>query len=263
MIQRILFLFLVFQVQIGIYAQISPTDAEFEAQPIGIKDQLENLLQTQLNLPKIILNTGIEEKTIVFMNIDSSGHAYNLKFNKGLNNLVRIDLIKIIRLMRFKRTLHLPNEEAPYFLAIPLSSAAYTKYKKQKQKPIVKSKLPIDTSFVVYVKADQSPEYYKEGEEGLKNFFLTELDYPKMAIQQSIEGTVVLDFVVETNGYVSNIEVKKTVNGGCTEEAVRLIKQTRWQPAEKDNKLVRYKITYPVTFSLINATKSKVQTVEQ
>ena len=245
-------------------AQISATDAEFEAQPTGIKDQLENTLQTQLNLPKILLDEDWNEKVIVFMNIDSLGRTFNLRFDKGLNNFVRKDLQKIIAMMQFKRTLHLPNEEAPYFISMHLNANSYRKYKKQKQKSIVKSKLPIDTTLIIFSKADKSPEFYKDGEEGLVNYFINELDYPKMAIEQSIEGTVVIDFVVETNGYSTNINVKKGVNGGCTEEAVRLIKETRWQPAEKGGKLVRYKITYPITFSLNKSQKpNQVQSIGQ
>ena len=236
------------------HAQILPTDPEFEAIPIGIKEQLENTLETQLNMPKILLNTNYTEKVIVFLNIDSSGHAYNIKFDKGLNNLMRLELVKILKLMQFKRTLHV-NEEAPYFIAFPLAAHHYLKYKKQKQKDIVKSKLERDSSMVVYNKADVSPVYYKNGDEGLQDYFLTELDYPKIALEQSIEGTVILNFVVETNGYVGNIEVKKGINGGCTEEAIALIRNTRWQPAEKNGKLVRYSVTYPITFSLINRNK--------
>lgn len=244
-------------------AQITPTDPEFEAIPIGIKDQLENTMACQLNMPKILLNTDYNEKVIVYLNIDSSGHAYNMKFDKGLNNLMRIELIKLLKLLQFKRTLHIKDEEAPYFISIPLSAHHYLKYRKQKEKDIVKSKLARDTSMVVYSKADVSPAFFKNGDDGLNDYLLSELNYPKMAMEQSIEGTVVINFVVETNGYAGNIEVKKGVNGGCTEEAVRLIKNTRWQPAEKDGLLVRYKITYPIRFSLLNNKPNQAQSIGQ
>lgn len=244
-------------------SQITPTDPEFEAIPIGIKDQLENTLACQLNMPKALLNTNYTEKVIVYLNIDSSGHAYHLKFDKGLNNQMRLELIKILKLMQFKRTLRSSDEEAPYFIAFQLSAHHYGKYRKQKEKNIVKSKLIPDSTMVVYHKADISPEYYKNGEEGLNDYLLSELNYPKIALEQSIEGTVVIDFVVETNGYVGNIEVKKGVNGGCSEEAIRLIKNTRWQPAEKDGQLVRYKISFPIKFSLLNNKPNQAQSIGQ
>jgi TonB family protein len=246
---KIVFFLLLF-VQIKIEAQLSPTDEQYRAYPVGIDNQLENILETQLTLPKAILTTNYVQKVTLFLNVDSLGNPTNIRFFKGLNSLVCEELKRIVKMMRYKRTLHLPQEEAPYFLEINLSTVTYNKYRKQKEKPIVKSKLPIDTNLLVYSRANKSPEFYKNGDEGLKEFFLNELEYPKEATFKTIEGTVLLDFVVETNGYVSNIEVRKGVNGGCTLEAIRLIQQTRWQPAEKNNQLVRYKITYPITFTL-------------
>ena len=111
-------------------------------------------------------------------------------------------------------------------------------------------------SYTIYSRADKSPEYYKNGDEGLAEFILSEIEYPKPAIENSIEGTVVVEFVVETNGYATNLIVKQGVNGGCSEEAIRLIKQTKWLPATLNNKFVRYKTNYPITFSLRNSNKS-------
>jgi protein TonB len=128
-------------------------------------------------------------------------------------------------------------------------------YFKQKNKLTLKKPLPADSSFVIYTKADKSPEYYKNGDDGLAEFILSQIEYPKLAIEKSIEGTVVIEFVVETNGYLTGITVKQGVNAGCTEEALRLIKLTKWQPAVFNNKFVRYKTNFPITFSLRNISK--------
>jgi protein TonB len=89
----------------------------------------------------------------------------------------------------------------------------------------------------------------------LADFILSEIEYPKLAIEKSIEGTVTIEFIIETNGYVSNLIIKNGIGAGCSEEALRIIKQTKWQPAVINNKLVRYKTTYPITFSLRNVNK--------
>ncbi len=126
---------------------------------------------------------------------------------------------------------------------------------KQKSKINLKINLSADSSFIIYSKADKSPEYYKNGEEGLADFILSEIEYPKLAIEKSIEGTVTIEFIIETNGYVSNLIIKNGIGAGCSEEALRIIKQTKWQSAVINNKLVRYKTTYPITFSLRNVNK--------
>jgi protein TonB len=113
---------------------------------------------------------------------------------------------------------------------------------------------PQDSTFVIYEVADKSPEYYK-GEEALTEFILENIEYPNVAKNQNIEGTVQLTFVVETNGFVSNIKAIKQVNGGCTAEAIRVVGLLKWKPAEKNGKYIRYKVTYPITFNLKNINK--------
>ena len=89
------------------------------------------------------------------------------------------------------------------------------------------------------------------------------MEYPKLAIEKSVEGTVIVEFVVETNGYVTNANLKKGLGAGCAEEALRIIKSTKWQPAILNNKLVRYRTNYPITFSLRNVTRDASSTIGQ
>lgn len=258
--------FLFFAFSINSWSQTSSTSPEFEAQAVGGKEQVEQVLQTQLTLPKALLNDNFDRDVTVFFELDSAGNATDIKFDKGLNNLLRYEMNRMFRFLKFKRTLNLPNESRPYFFTFHFSVEKYSKYYKQKSKLNLKKTNPADSSYVIYTRADKSPEYYKNGDEGLAEFVLSEIEYPKLAIDKTIEGTVVVEFVVETNGYVTTLAVKKGVNGGCTEEALRIIKQTKWQPAVLDNKLVRYKTTYPITFSLRNINKdngSSSQTLGQ
>lgn len=258
-------LILLFATNLCLFAQTGATSPEFEAQAIGGKEQIEQVFQTQLSLPKTLLTNNFDRDVTVFFELDSAGYASDVKFDKGLNNLLRYEMNRMFRFLKFRKTLHLPNESRPYFFTFHFSAEKYNKYYKQKSKLNLKKNLPADSSYVIYTKADKSPEYYKNGDEGLAEFVLSEIEYPKLAIEKSIEGTVVIDFVVETNGYVTTLEVKKSVNASCTEEALRIIKQSKWQPAVLNNKLVRYKTSYPITFSLRNVNKdsSSSQTIGQ
>ncbi len=238
-----------------LYAQISPTSLEYEAQAIGGKEHIEQILQTQLTLPKTILTSNFDTKLITFFDLDSNGNAINIKIEGKVNNALRNEVIRMFYFFRFYKTINLPNQSRPYFLMFNLSTEKYKRYFKQKNKLSLKKQLLADSSYKIFTKADKSPEYYKNGEEGLNDFILTTIEYPKLAIEKSVEGTVVIEFVVETNGYVSNIIVKQGVNTGCSEEAMRLIKQTKWQPAILNHKCVRYKTNYPITFNLRNNNK--------
>lgn len=236
-------------------AQISSTDKEFEAVPVGGREQLDLVLETQLTLPKVVLSSEFDLDFNLFFNIDTAGNAFNFKTDSRHYKVIEAETQRILSFLKFKRTLHLPDEPRPYFLPFHISRDKYQKYYKQRSRLSFKKPLPADSSYHVYSRADHSPEYYKGGEDGLKEFILTELEYPKIAAERSVEGTVIVEFVVETNGYITNLITKQGVNAGCTEEALRIIKQTKWQPAVLNNKLVRYRMSYPITFSLRNNMK--------
>lgn len=221
-----------------------------EATIVGGKEQLEQVLQTQLTLPKTLLNNSFERELIAYFDVGANGEPLNIRIDGQSNNLLRKELIRIVGLLRYTKT---TNEyKDPYFLMFRLSASSYSRYYKQRSKLNLKKELPADSSQTIYSKADRSPEYYKNGESGMEEFVLGSMEYPRLAIEKSVEGTVVIDFVVETNGYVTNATVRQTLGAGCNEEALRVIQLSKWQPASVDGKSVRYKMSYPITFSLRN-----------
>jgi protein TonB len=91
---------------------------------------------------------------------------------------------------------------------------------------------------------------YQKGNYALQDFIKDNLEYPKQAQISNIQGIVVLQFVVEPSGLVTNIGVSKTVGGGCDQEAIRVLQMIKWYPAKKNGKLVRSQMTFPFYFVL-------------
>lgn len=226
-----------------------------EAEVQGGKDALMQVLETQLTLPKLILIKDFEKDVTVYFELDSASNAVRVTFDKGLNNLLMKEIVRVLKFLKFNKKTSISETPFEYFLVLNLSTAKYNKYTKQRTKFALKNNLKADSSYVVFTKADKSPEYYKKGDDGLAEFIMGEIEYPSVAREKSIQGTVIVEFTVETNGFVSGLNVRQGVNGGCTEEALRILKQTRWQPAIANGKYVRYKMTYPITFNLQNSFK--------
>lgn len=239
------------------------TQTQYEAVPVGGKEELEQVLQTQLSLPKPLLTSNFAVEVAAMFDLDSLGHATNIRYNKGINNALRNETTRVLHFMKFKRTQNDAYLTYPYYFAFPISTERYYSFIKQRYKLSLKKPLEADSSYVIHSKADKSPEYYKNGDEGLSDFVLSQIEYPKLAIEKSVEGTVVVDFVVETNGYVTGVTVRQGLGAGCTDEAVRLVKITRWIPAVMDNKYVRYRMSYPITFSLRNISRDASSTIGQ
>lgn len=78
--------------------------------------------------------------------------------------------------------------------------------------------------------------------------------YPPEAVRQGISGRVMVAFVVEKSGEVSQVEVTRPVHPLLDQEAVRVIGASpKWKPGEKKGEKVRVKISIPVYFELAPA----------
>lgn len=85
----------------------------------------------------------------------------------------------------------------------------------------------------------------------LYNIITRNLKYPHIAVDNGTSGTVYIEFIVNVDGSISDIEVKKPLQDGCTEEAVRVVKLLKgWTPGIKDGKPVRVPCTLPIKFRL-------------
>jgi periplasmic protein TonB len=75
--------------------------------------------------------------------------------------------------------------------------------------------------------------------------------YTDIALKEKIEGTVIVEFIVEKDGSLSNIKVLKDIGGGCGDEAVRIVKiMPKWECGRQRDIPVRCKMRIPVKFKL-------------
>ena len=82
-------------------------------------------------------------------------------------------------------------------------------------------------------------------------FLRSQVHYPEIAIKAGIQGVVVVVFVVEKNGSVTNVEVTKGIGGGCDEEAMRVVKMMPlWDPGKRSGKAVRVLVKMPIVFKI-------------
>ena len=102
----------------------------------------------------------------------------------------------------------------------------------------------------VYDAVEQMPEF-PGGMPAMIEYLQNNLKYPKDAIKQQVEGRVMVMFVVETDGNLSNVRVARKVFHSLDTEAVRVVKSMpKWKPGKEKGRLVRVNYTLPVVFSL-------------
>ena len=92
---------------------------------------------------------------------------------------------------------------------------------------------------------------FSGGEEAMYNWLAENIKYPQVAKETGITGTVIVSFIVERDGSISNITIRKDIGGGCGEEAVRVVKlMPKWKPGKQKGAPVRVQYNLPIRFSL-------------
>jgi len=89
------------------------------------------------------------------------------------------------------------------------------------------------------------------GMQAFYDFVSKNLKYPSLASRSGIEGRVFVQFVVEKDGDLTDIQVVKGIGGGCDEEAARVLALApNWQPGKQRGEPVRVRMILPIMFKL-------------
>lgn len=119
-------------------------------------------------------------------------------------------------------------------------------FKKQKQSPESPS---IETG-KVYDVVEHMPQF-PGGPSAMMKYLADNISYPEEAEKKGAQGRVIIAFIVECDGSVSNPKVTTSAEEHLDKEALRLVRaMPKWTPGTQDGHPVRVKYTVPVTFRL-------------
>lgn len=114
---------------------------------------------------------------------------------------------------------------------------------------------PVDEDFAdenkVFVIVENNPEF-PGGAKALMQYLSQNIRYPAFEAETGIQGRVILSFVVEKDGSITDIEEMRSPSEGLTKEAMRVVQSMpKWTPGKQRGKAVRVKFQLPVTFRLM------------
>ena len=110
-----------------------------------------------------------------------------------------------------------------------------------------KELLPDDS---VYNNIEVMPEF-PGGMDAMMKYLSENIKYPEQAKEKNTQGRVLVTFIVEKNGSISDVKVVKGIGNGCDEEAVRVISaMPKWKPGMQNGKKVRVSFAIPISFKL-------------
>ena len=102
----------------------------------------------------------------------------------------------------------------------------------------------------VFDVVEQMPSF-PGGPQALMEYLGNNVKYPPVAAELGLQGRVVVSFVVERDGSLTDVKVERSVDPSLDKEAVRVVKSMpRWIPGKQKGKEVRVKFNVPVAFRL-------------
>lgn len=231
--------------QVASNVEVLPTN-------IGGKAEFKRIFEQELVYPEAALKNNISGKVTVSFDIKKDSSISNVKVISCGNQDLDAEGLRLFNLF-----LWVPARKegqcvgTSWTVVFDFVAEKYQKICKKRGytnfKYIADAK--IDSTGKIYTSGVQMPMYEK-GNFALQDFIKENLEYPRQAQLSNLQGTVVLSFVVEPSGLMTNIGIEKSVGGGCDQEAIRVLEQIKWYPGKYNGKLARVRMTFPVYFIL-------------
>lgn len=104
---------------------------------------------------------------------------------------------------------------------------------------------------------EQKPQF-KGGDSEMYKWLGSNIEYPVTAVENNVSGKVVVSFIIEKDGSITNVHVVRSKHPALDAEAVRVVKRMpSWDPALNNGVPVRCQYTLPITFNLNPGTPVK------
>ncbi len=104
-----------------------------------------------------------------------------------------------------------------------------------------------------FVRVEQMPSFMGGDLMTFRNWVQSKVRFPQIAQENNISGRVLLMFVIERDGSLTNIQVLQTPDSSLSDEAIRVLKSSpKWTPGKQRNQSVRVKYTLPIDFRIQN-----------
>lgn len=221
--------------------------------PYGGDQAVRGLLEQELRFPGAELEHGVKGSAVLIFSVMADGELRDLRIWRSLTPACDAEALRVGALVRWHpATVGGMPHAAEHYLEVPFDAKRYVRQQDVRRCMGGYPSLA-DSSLLIHlptsVTAPPTP-MVTGGARGLPAYITTNLHYPEEAYKRDLQGTVRLDFVVEPSGSISNLRALDALGGGCTEEAMRLVRGICWSPALKDGRRVRCTQQVSITFRL-------------
>jgi|GEM_PF-1995506 len=246
----------------NIFAQVQITnevytDVDTEAEFPGGMSGIHNFVIQNFSMPKMAMDSGISGVILIQFVVERDGTISDVKAvapeSRKLKHGLEEECIRVIKLTSGKWTPAKRLEKNvrsywrfPFVIDNSVDSALNLD---KKYDTLIKKPANITT---IYMDDEvDSAAIFKSGTNGIHQLIIQNFKMPKAAQEMGISGNVLIQFVVEIDGTISDVKIvaskEKQLGYKIEEECIRVIKLTdgKWKPAIKDGIKVRSYWRFP------------------
>ena len=237
--KKLMILLLAMLACVSVSAQDIMIDETCPPQFPGGEAALINFLNANIKYPPKAAQDRIEGKVIVQFMVKKTGKIDNVKVLRSVRKDLDDEAVRVVKMMPDFIPAKQDGEVTDMPYTIPVSFKLFDEME------------PLTVSEGSDVPDDFEPPMFPGGERALMEFLKENVKYPPMAAKRKTQGRVVMTFVVDKTGKVTEIKVAKSVDIYLDTEAIRVCKLLPdFIPARQNGEPVSVWFTLPITFKL-------------
>ena len=200
---------------------------------------LINFLNANIVYPQQAAQDKVEGKVVVQFTVKKTGKIDNVKVLRSVRKDLDDEAVRVVKMMPDFIPAKQDGEVTDMPYTIPVSFKLFDEME------------PLTVSEGSDVPDGFEPPMFPGGERALMEFLKENVKYPPMAAKRKTQGRVVMTFVVDKTGKVTEIKVAKSVDIYLDTEAIRVCKLLPdFIPARQNGEPVSVWFTLPITFRL-------------
>lgn len=238
-----------------LFAWAGTTAQSNAPEPVAGKALTKEYITQNLVYPEADLQQGNSGKVVVSLHVDKDGLGCQYTVKSTFSEAASPIALALVKTILWKPATRdgIPCDSQTEY-EIDFNAKSYKRYWKRRERIMPPLTLEADTSNHIfdYKQLEEVARPYFADGGNIANYIYKNLKFPAEAKEREIQGTVRMSFTIEKNGSIANIVIINSVGGGCDNEAIRLMQETVWIPAEKNGKYVRSRNMQDITFSIGN-----------
>ena len=202
---------------------------------------LIGFLNAYVKYPLKAAQDSVEGKVIVQFTVKKTGKIENIKVLRSVRKDLDDEAVRVIKMMPDFIPAKQNGKTVDMLYTVPVNFKLFDE---------MEALLPSEDT-AADVPDDFQPPMFPGGEQALMLFLRVNVKYPPSAVKRNVQGKVVMQFVVDKTGKVTEIKVAKSVDKALDAEAIRVCKLLPdFYPALENGEPVSVWFTLPITFKL-------------